>query len=122
MRDNNSWMHNAPRLMRGKDRCTLAIHPDDAATRALADGDLVDVTSRVGTVRVPVAVSDEVMPGVVSLPHGYGHGRPGVGLAVASAHAGSSVNDLTDDQEVDVLTGNAAFSGVRVAVERVATG
>ncbi len=122
MRDNNSWMHNAPRLMRGKDRCTLAIHPDDAAARALADGDLVDVTSRVGSVRVPVAVSDEVMPGVVSLPHGYGHGRPGVDLAVAAAHPGASVNDLTDDQEVDALTGNAAFSGVRVTVEPVAAG
>jgi len=120
VRDNNSWMHNAPRLMRGKTRCTLLIHPGDAFARALLDGDLADVTSRVGTVRVPVSVSDEMMPGVVSLPHGYGHARPGVKLAVATKHPGASVNDLTDDQALDTLTGNTAFSGVPVRVERVA--
>lgn len=118
MRDNNSWMHNATRLMRGKSRCTLMVHPEDAAALQLADGDLADVSSRVGRVRVPVTVTDDVMPGVVSLPHGYGHGRAGVKLGVATRNAGVSVNDLTDDDALDALTGNAAFSGTPVRVGR----
>ena len=117
LRSNNSWMHNAERLMRGKPRCTLLMHPDDAATRDLRDGAMVRVRSRTGEVDVPVEVSDEVMPGVVSLPHGWGHGGPGVQLRVAVQHAGVSINDLTDEQRIDTLCGNAAFSGVPVRVE-----
>lgn len=117
LRDNNSWMHNLPRLMRGRVRCTLMIHPSDASERGLADGDLARVTSRVGSVTVPVEVTDDVLPGVVSLPHGYGHDREGTRLAVASEHAGASLNDLTDDRRVDLLCGTAAFSGVPVVVE-----
>ena len=116
LRSNNSWMHNTPRLMKGKPRCTLLVHPDDAAARGLVDGGTAEVRSRVGAVMVPVEVSDTVMPGVVSLPHGFGHGRQGVRLSVASAHAGVSINDLTDAQEVDGVGGTAVLNGTPVVV------
>ena len=116
LRSNNSWMHNSERLVRGRNRCTLLMHPDDAAARALCDGNTVRITSRVGVVVVPLEVTDSVMPGVVSLPHGWGHGRDGTRLSIANAHAGVSINDLTDDQRIDTLTGNAGFSGVPVQV------
>jgi anaerobic selenocysteine-containing dehydrogenase len=116
LRSNNSWMHNSARLVKGPPACTLLIHPDDAAARGLASGGEAVVTSRVGAVRVPVLVSDEMAPGLVSLPHGWGHGRPGTALGVASAHAGASVNDLTDDARVDALCGTADFA-VDVTVE-----
>jgi anaerobic selenocysteine-containing dehydrogenase len=117
LRSNNSWMHNAPRLMRGKPRCSLLVHPDDARARKLESGQTARVTSRVGSVDVPVEVSDEVMPGVVCLPHGWGHARPGVALRVAGAQPGSSVNDLTDEARIDGLVGVAALSGVPVKLE-----
>ncbi|SMB97107.1 molybdopterin-dependent oxidoreductase [Deinococcus hopiensis] len=120
LRDNNSWMHNAPRLARGPDRCTLHVHPDDAARIGAKDGDRVEVESRVGRITVPVQVTPNVMPGVVSLPHGYGHGRSGVRLRVARQRAGASVNDLTDETRLDVLTGNAAVNGVPVTVRLAA--
>lgn len=117
LRSNNSWMHNSHRLVKGPVRCTLLVHPDDAARLGIADGAQVRVRSRVGEVRVPAAVTDEVMPGVVSLPHGWGHDRDGTQLSVARAHAGASVNDLTDDARFDRLSGNACFNGVPVTVE-----
>lgn len=117
VRSNNSWMHNYQRLMRGKDRCTLMMHPDDAAARGVADGRRVRVRSRVGELEVPAEVTDELMPGVVSLPHGWGHGRDGARLQVANRHPGASVNDLTDTERLDELSGNAALSGVPVTVE-----
>jgi anaerobic selenocysteine-containing dehydrogenase len=116
LRSNNSWMHNSERLVRGKRMCTLLMHPDDAATRGLADGARVRVSSRTGAVEVELETSDAMMPGVVCLPHGWGHDRPGVQLSVARAHGGVSINDLTDDARIDVLTGNAGFSGVAVEV------
>ena len=115
-RSNNSWMHNYPRLMKGPDRCTLLMHPEDAGRRVLLNGALARVRSRTGEIVVPVEISDEIMPGVVCLPHGFGHGREGVGLSVAARHPGESVNDLTDEQRVDPLSGNAALSGVPVTV------
>jgi len=117
VRDNNSWMHNVPKLVSGKPRCTLMVHPEDAQRLGLREGDEARVTSRVGEVLAPVNVTDEVMPGVVSLPHGYGHARPGVQLQVAGAHAGVSINDLTDDQVIDGVSGNAAFSALQVRVQ-----
>ncbi len=121
VRSNNSWMHNFPRLMRGRDRCTLLMHPEDAERMGLAtDPDArprVAVRSRSGRVEVPVQVTDSMMPGVVSLPHGWGHHRPGVRLGEASNKPGASLNDLTDEQRVDPVSGNAAFSGVPVEVE-----
>jgi len=116
VRDNNSWMHNIPKLVSGKPRCTLMIHPEDAKARGLTDGQDARVTSRVGEITVPVSVTDEVMRGVVSLPHGYGHQRPGTRWVVAQRNAGVSVNDLTDDRAVDEVSGGAAFSGVPVRV------
>jgi anaerobic selenocysteine-containing dehydrogenase len=119
LRSNNSWMHNYPRLMKGRDRCTLLLHPADAAARGIEDGGMVRVGSRAGSVEVPAELSDEVMRGVVSLPHGFGHGRAGIGTSVAAAHPGASANDVTDDQLVDALGGNAALNGVPVRVEAV---
>jgi anaerobic selenocysteine-containing dehydrogenase len=119
LRSNNSWMHNSPRLVRGRDRCTLLMHPDDAAMHGVAGETKVAVVSRVGRIEVPLELSDEVMPGVVSLPHGWGHHRRGIELSVAREHAGVSINDLTDESMVDDLCGNAILSGVPVRVEAV---
>jgi anaerobic selenocysteine-containing dehydrogenase len=117
VRSNNSWMHNSRRLMKGADRCTAVLHPDDASRRGLADGQQVRVVSAVGAIEVPLELSDEIRPGVVSVPHGFGHGRAGVGWRVAAAHPGASVNDITDPAIVDRLTGNAAVNDVPVRVE-----
>jgi anaerobic selenocysteine-containing dehydrogenase len=116
-------MHNSRRLMKGKTRCTLMIHPEDADRIGVRAGDNVTVSSRVGQVTAPAELTSDMMPGVVSLPHGFGHGRDGVQLSVATSHPGVSINDLTDDQLLDVLSGNAAFSGVPVrlkAAEQIA--
>ena len=120
LRSNNSWMHNSPRLMKGADRCTALLHPDDAASRGLSDGQRVRVASAIGTIEVPLECSDQMRPGVVSIPHGFGHDRAGVGWRVAAANAGASVNDITDPAIVDRLTGNAAVNDVPVRVEAVA--
>ncbi len=116
VRDNNSWMHNSERLIRGRNRCTLLIHPQDAVQRGIEEGRLVKIRSRVGEVQVVVELTEKIMHGVVSLPHGYGHNRTGVQLPIAQAHAGVSVNDLTDELILDELTGNAVFGGVPVQV------
>ena len=118
MRSNNSWLHNSPRLMKGPHRCTLLVHPDDAAPRRLATGDLAEVASEAGSVTVPVEVTDAVRPGVVSLPHGWGHDREGIRLGIAREHAGASVNDVTSELHLDTLSGNAAFNGLPVTVRR----
>ena len=83
----------------------------------IANGQIVKVSSRVGAIEIPCEISDKIMPGVVSIPHGYGHGRKGVQLDTAKNHAGVSLNDLTDERVIDELTGNAAFSNVRVRLE-----
>ena len=114
-RDCNSWMHNSERLTRGRPRHQLLMHPDDLATRGIADGATVTVKSRVGSVLVEVAASDTMMPGVVSLPHGYGHRLPGVRMRNAVDVPGVSINDLTDPERLDV-SGNAAFNGTPVTV------
>lgn len=114
LRGNNSWMHNVPKLMAGKPRCTALVHPDDAARLKIADGDEVRLSTRVGEVVVPAELDEDIMPGVVSLPHGFGHDRDGTGIPVATEHAGVSLNDLTDDQRIDPSSGVAAFSGVPV--------
>jgi anaerobic selenocysteine-containing dehydrogenase len=117
LRDNNSWMHNSERLVKGRNRCTLLIHPEDATLRNIVAGSLARVRSRVGTINVQVEISDKMMQGVVCLPHGYGHNRPGTQLLIAQAHAGQNVNDLTDELLLDELTGNAVFGGVPVSVQ-----
>lgn len=117
LRSNNSWMHNSRRLVKGPEACTLLMHPRDAAARGLTSGARVKLRSRVGEVRVPLEVSDDIAPGVVSLPHGWGHARDGVELRVARERPGASINDVTDDMRVDALSGTAAFSGTPVVVE-----
>jgi anaerobic selenocysteine-containing dehydrogenase len=120
LRSNNSWMHNLPLLVRGPERCTLQVHPEDAARLGLADGARATVRSRVGALEAPVEVTDEVRPGVVSLPHGWGHDLEGVELGVARAHAGTNSNVLTDEEHVEPLTGTAVLNGIPVEVSPVA--
>ncbi|NJP31842.1 molybdopterin-dependent oxidoreductase [Micromonospora thermarum] len=117
LRSNNSWMHNVPALVKGRDRCTLQVHPEDATKLGLAPGDAARVSSRVGSVVVPVEVTAETMPGVVSLPHGWGHDVPGTRQSVARAHPGVNSNVLTDEAAVDPLSGNVVLNGIPVRVE-----
>jgi anaerobic selenocysteine-containing dehydrogenase len=117
LRSNNSWMHNVPLLMKGKPRCTLQVHPDDAARLGLAAGGSARISSRAGSVVAPVEVSDALLPGVVSLPHGWGHDLPGVQLSVATANAGVNSNVLADDELFDVVSGNAVLNGIPVTLE-----
>lgn len=116
VRSNNSWMHNYHRLVKGKPRHQLLMHPEDLARRHLSDGQRVRVSSRIGMIEVEVLASLDMMPGVVSLPHGWGHGRPGVQMTIASGQPGASANDLTDERQLDELSGNAALNGVPVQV------
>lgn len=121
LRSNNSWLHNSHRLVKGKPRCTMMIHPSHAAKLDIADGDLVSISSRVGTVEIPAQLTDELMDGVVSIPHGWGHNKKGTNWNTAEQHAGVSVNDLTDGLLIDELSGNAAVNGVQVSLEKVKT-
>lgn len=116
LRSCNTWMHNVNVLVKGKDRCTLQVHPDDAATMGLADGGAARVTSRVGAVVAPVEVTDEVMRGVVSLPFGWGYDEPGIEMSVARSRPGVNANALTDDAIMDVLSGNAVLNAIPVSV------
>jgi len=116
LRSNNSWMHNVPALVKGKELCTLQVNPADATSRGLVDGGRAQITSRVGKVEVTVEVTDGIAPGVVSLPHGWGHDRPGVELSVATAHAGVNANLLTDDLRLDPLSGTSVLNGIEVEV------
>lgn len=116
LRSNNSWMHNVTVLVKGKARCTLQIHPDDAAIRNIDDGARVRVSSPVGSIDVPAWVTDIVRRGVVSLPHGWGHHRNGIVLDVAHANAGESFNDIVDTALIDPLSGNAALNATMVTV------
>ena len=118
LRSNNSWMHNSPRLVKGPSRCTLLVHPDDAASRGLVTGALAELGSEAGAVTIAVEVTEAMRPGVVSLPHGWGHHRDGARLSVAREHAGASANDVTSDLHLDTLSGNAAFNGLPVTVRR----
>jgi anaerobic selenocysteine-containing dehydrogenase len=116
LRSNNSWMHNLEPLVKGKDRCTLWIHPEDAERLGVADGGQARVESRTGALEAPVEVTDAIMPGVVSIPHGWGHDAPGVRTAVATAHAGVNSNLLADEELIDPVSGNAVLNGIPVEV------
>ncbi|MFS8095965.1 molybdopterin oxidoreductase family protein [Lentzea alba] len=116
LRTNNSWMHNVPALVKGKPLCTLLVNPGDATRIGLVDGATAQVTSRVGKIEVLVEVTADIAPGVVSMPHGWGHDQPGTQLTVASEHAGVNVNLLTDDLRIDPLSGTAVLNGTRVQV------
>ena len=97
-------------------RCTLLIHPDDAAAKGLVDGASAKVSTKLGSITVPVEVTDEMMRGVVSVPHGWGHNRAGSRLRVAEQHAGESVNDILDPTRIDALSGTSALTGQPVEV------
>jgi anaerobic selenocysteine-containing dehydrogenase len=119
LRSNNSWMHNLPMLVSGPAQCTLHVHPDDATRTELIDGEPAELRSRTGTARVVVEVTDAVMPGVVSLPHGWGHDVQGAKLHVAAAHSGTNSNLLADERLIDPVSGNAVLNGIPVEVAPV---
>jgi len=117
VRSNNSWMHNSERLVKGKGRCTLMLHPKDASRLGLQTGDSAQLSSEAGFIVLPVEITDDLMPGVVSVPHGWGHDRSGTGQAVASAHAGASINDVISDEQIDPLVGTSVLNGQSVTVK-----
>lgn len=119
LRSNNSWLHNSQRLVKGKSRCTMQIHPMDAQDAGLSEGDHAEVASRVGKLQVPIEITDEIMRGVVSIPHGWGHDVEGVKMGVAQAHAGVNTNILTDGEAIDVPSGNTVQNGIPVTVQPV---
>jgi anaerobic selenocysteine-containing dehydrogenase len=116
---NNSWMHNVEPLVRGQNRCTAQVHPADASRLGLADGERAVVRSRAGKVEIPVEVTDAIRPGVVSIPHGWGHDGVGTRTSVATAHAGVNTNLLADDTLLDALSGTAVLNGIPVEVEPI---
>jgi anaerobic selenocysteine-containing dehydrogenase len=113
---NNSWMHNISPLVRGSNTCTAQLHPDDAARLGLANGSAAVVCSRSGAVTVPVEVTETVRPGVVSIPHGWGHDAAGARTAVASQHSGTNSNILADDLLLDAPSGTAVLNGIPITV------
>ncbi len=119
LRSNNSWLHNVGPLMKGRDRCTLLMHTDDARHRGIADTDMVSVTSSSGSIEVPVEVTDAIKPGVVSMPHGWGHGMPGTRLGIANSSPGVNTNVLSPPDFVDEPSGNGALNGIPVDVTPV---
>ncbi len=116
VRSNNSWMHNSQRLIKGKNRCTMLIHPDDAKALNLKDGDMAEVTSQVGQIQIAASISDCMMPGVISIPHGWGHQHEDVQLAVAKTKPGVNINVLSDDNFIDRAGGTSALNGLPVTV------
>ena len=116
LRSNNSWMHNLPALVKGKERCTMHIHPDDADRLGLEDGRQALLRSEAGELEAPVEITDAIMPGVVSIPHGWGHDAAGARLRVAAEHAGVNSNLLADESMVEPLSGNAILNGIPVEV------
>lgn len=118
LRSNNSWLHNVPAMVKGRDRCTALMHPQDAAARGLGDGERVTVRSRTGSIVVPLEVSDDIRVGTVAIPHGWGHQEPGVGWTVAASLPGANVNLLHDPAVTDMFSGAAAVNNTWVAVTR----
>lgn len=116
LRSNNTWLHNVPALMKGKDRCTLLMHPDDAARCGVTDNDVVTVKSAAGEIKVPVEVTEAIKPGVVSMPHGWGHGKPGTRMSVANGSPGANTNVLSPPTFVDEPSGNGVLNGIPVTI------
>ena len=119
LRSNNSWMHNLPHLVRGPDRCTMHVNPADAERLELTDGGVALVSSRAGSVEVPVEITEKIMAGVISIPHGWGHDATQARLGVAGENAGVNSNLLADEHLVDPLSGNAVLNGIPVAVAAI---
>ncbi|MDP5131801.1 MAG: molybdopterin oxidoreductase family protein [Paraglaciecola sp.] len=120
LKTNNSWLHNSPRMVKGTNkglsRCTAQLHPEDAQQHQLSEGQMITVRSRVGEISLPVEITDKIMPGVISIPHGWGHNKAGSKWSVAQEHAGVNVNELTDEMVLDELSGNAVLNGVPVCI------
>jgi len=116
LRSNNSWMHNIDVLMKGRHECTLLIHPEDAAALGVDDGQQAEVASAAGKVIATVEVTEDIMPGVVSLPHGWGHDREGMAMSVAAAKPGVNSNILSDEGDLDAISGNAVLNAIPVTV------
>lgn len=121
LRSNNSWLHNSARLTKGPARCTLLMHPQDAEKIGLTEGAQAEIESTQGCARFAVELTEDISPGVISVPHGWGHHRAGTQMRVASQIAGTSINDVTEDSKLDRLTGNAAFSSMVVTVRPVSS-
>jgi len=117
LRSNNSWMHNSASLMTGRERCTLLMNPNDALKLNIVNKQKIKVTSSIDTVQITAEISHEMMPGVVCIPHGFGHHRKGTNIELAEENAGVSINDLINNESIDVLTGNANLSGTKVKIE-----
>lgn len=116
LRSNNSWLHNVPALMKGRDRCTLLMHPADAARCRVTDDDIVTVKSESGEIKVPVEITEAIRPGVVSMPHGWGHDKPGTRLSVANGAPGANTNVLSPPRLIDEPSGNGVLNGIPVTV------
>ena len=119
LKSNNSWLHNNARMLKGNNRCTAQIHPETAAKLEIQDQQIIRVSSRVGEVDIEAELTEKMMPGVVSIPHGWGHSFDDIGLTTAKQNAGVSCNDLTDAAQVDVLCGNAVLNGVPITIKRL---
>jgi hypothetical protein len=119
LRSNNSWQHNIGTLMKGGQRCVLQIHPGDAERIGLAEGDTARISSAIATIEAPVEVTDAVMAGVVSLPHGWGHDLPGARLSLAAQRPGVNSNRLASNDRIDPLSGNPHLNGIPVEVTRL---
>ncbi|QSP95940.1 molybdopterin-dependent oxidoreductase [Marinobacter salinisoli] len=117
VRSNNSWMHNSQRLVKGKDRCTLMINPKDASRLGLQAGDSAEISSEGRKIVLPAEITEDLMPGVVSIPHGWGHDRDGIGQSIAAAHPGASINDVLSDEQIDPLVGTSVLNGQAVSVK-----
>jgi len=117
VKSHNTWTQNSERLIKGKNPCTLEIHPEDAKALGVKKGQTVNVSSRVGEINIEVEITDDIKQGVVSMPQGWGHNQKGTRMSVAATQPGVSINDLTDADRVDTLTGNAAFNGTPVAIK-----
>ena len=118
LRQHNTWTHNSHRLSKGRNECTLLIHPDDAKNIGIDNGEFITVKSRVGEIKVEAGITDDIMPGVVSLPQGFGASKKS-NMTIAAAQNSVSINDLTDEMRVDELTGNAALNGVGVMIKKI---
>jgi anaerobic selenocysteine-containing dehydrogenase len=116
LRSNNSWLHNVPALMKGRDRCTLLMHPADAARYRVSDEDIVTVKSESGEIKVPVEITEAIRPGVVSMPHGWGHDKAGTRLSVANGSPGVNTNVLSPPTLIDEPSGNGVLNGIPVTV------
>jgi anaerobic selenocysteine-containing dehydrogenase len=122
IRSNNSWLHNSHRLVKGKNRCTLLLHPEDATRLKITTGQAVKLKSAIGELVLAAEIDPAIMPGVVSMPHGWGHNRTGTQLSIAQTKAGESMNDITDHYLIDALSGTSVLNGIEVMVERVTSG